>query len=131
MAKRDLWVSNRDQTLAGRNVSKGQLIAPAGAQHDRLIFRDDSRWAYRFQGGQTYICGTDGCTAEFESDTMLFRHRDLVHKPERDAREKARLEHIESAKRAEENGDTIGGHEIVMTKSGPRGPVDYIAPPGT
>ena len=132
MAKaKEYWASLKDMTLAGQKVNKGQIVEPRGSLNDRIIFADNSRWAYRLRIDQTVLCGTDGCSAEFDCEANLSRHRDLAHKPERDAREKARLAGIAAAKRAENEGQTIGGHEIVGSKAGPHGRVDYINPPGT
>ncbi len=127
--EREVWVSNREQTLAGEKVGKGQIVKPTGAIHDNLVFNANSRWAYRTVIVESVHCDTDGCKAEFVGEAHLFRHREIVHKPERDAREKARLAALDSAKQAEDEGYTIGGHEIVKTKQGPGGEVPYIQPP--
>lgn len=126
----ELWVSNKDQTLAGVKVSKGQIIERRGSVNDRLIFTDSSRWAFRLSPGVKPIpCGTDGCSAEFDCQANLNRHREIVHKPEWDDREQARLARIRERAEAEEYGETIGGHEVVAEKAGPRGKVPYVKHP--
>ena len=127
MAKRSqLWVARMDMTVGGVKVHKGQVIAPPGEINDRKVFSGDSRWAYRYDGAGAFVCGTDGCAAEFETEAALFRHRRLAHKADWDARERARVEAMREAAKAEERGDTIGGRQIVDVKSGPRGPVPYV-----
>lgn len=130
MAKQTWWVSKLDQTLAGRKVSKGQLIRPTGAVRDHMIFGDNTRWTFRYDGGEPVPCGTDGCDGLFNNLGSLERHRLVVHAPERDDRERAKREARESAQAAEDRGETIGGHEVVGVKRGPRGSVPYIAPLG-
>lgn len=127
MAKRtQLWVSRKDMTLGGVKVSKGQLITPSGGVNDRKIFADDSPWAFRYDGSGSYPCGTDGCTAEFDCEANLFRHRRVAHKADWDARERSRLAGLRDAAQAEERGETVGGRPIVDVKSGPGGPVPYV-----
>ena len=131
MAKREQWwVAKRDMTLNGQTVSKGQLIRPSGALRDHQIFGDNTHWTYRLDMGDGEPCGTDGCTAAFDNLGSLAQHRRQVHAPERDERQRAEREAAAYAARAEERGDTIGGHEIVAEKAGPRGSVPYIAPLG-
>ena len=124
----ELWVSNRDQTLAGQKVSKGQIIKPAGSINDRIIFNDNSRWAFPMRVGEPIECGTDGCKAQFDCTANLLRHREIVHKPERDERTKGKAEKARYAREAEEAGETIGGREVVKVKRGPGGEVPYISP---
>lgn len=127
----ELWVSRREQTLAGQKVSVGQIIRPTGARNDHLIFAPEGsphrgRWAYPYIGTEPVPCSTDGCSALFDSLGSLARHRDLVHKKEWDDREKAKIEEARLAREAEERGDTIGGRAITKVKKGPRGDVPYI-----
>lgn len=132
MAKREqYWVSKKDMTLAGVKVSKGQLVRPNGGVNDHVIYGDNTRWTYRYDGTDPLTCGTDGCTAMFDNLGTLERHRQLVHAPERDERQRAQAAVVRAAAMAEERGDTIGGHEIVAEKRGPGGAVPYIAPLGT
>ena len=127
MAKRDpAWIAKMDMTLSGQKVSKGQIIRPMGAVNDRRIFGENSHWAYRYDGTETVTCGSDGCSAEFPTLGLADRHRLLVHKPERDRRE---AEAAEAHRRAEEQGESIGGYEVVQEKSGPGGSVPYIKHP--
>lgn len=140
MAKpKQWWVSKRDMTLAGQKVSKGQLIRPSGAAHDSIIFGDNTRWAFRLDEDVTtpLLCDTDGCPCRFADDGTLNRHRVLVHAPERDARERAKIEAIQRAadRELQADGDvipgetTIGGHVVSQVKKGPRGPVPYLEHP--
>ncbi len=122
----ELWVSNRDQTLSGVKVTKGQIIRPTPAPNAHIIFSDKSQWAFRYRGGEPLLCDTDGCMAQFDCTANLYRHREIIHKPERDSREIARLAMLQDSKEAELTGETIGGHEITQTKRGPRGPVPYV-----
>jgi len=118
-----------DMTLAGQRVTKGQLIKPAGSANDHRLFGDNTRWAYRYDGGNPEVCGSDGCNASFVSLGLLDRHRVILHKPERDATERARLERMEAIKDAEETGETIGGLEVVGERAGPGGSVPYVKHP--
>lgn len=129
MAK-ELWVSKRDQTLAGKQVHKGQIIRPSGQVNDHLIFGDSTRWAYRFDGRESECerCGSDGCDAAFVSLGLLDRHRALTHGPERDARMRERAQIAQAMARAEERGEMIGGVPVETVKGGPGGPVPYIGP---
>ncbi len=130
MAKREQWwVAKMDMTLAGQKVHKGQLIRPTGNVNDHRLFGDNTRWTYRYDGGEPEVCGSDGCAASFINLGALDRHRSLMHKAERDEREQVRLERINAAKEAEETGETIGGLEVVAERSGPGGPVPYIKHP--
>jgi hypothetical protein len=126
-----MWVAKMDMTLAGQKVCKGQLIKPAGSANDHKLFGDNSRWTYRYDGGESLTCGSDGCTAEFVNLGTLERHRNIVHRPERDERERARLRAIGDKAQREENGETIGGLEIVDEKKGPHGTVPYVKHPMT
>lgn len=127
MAKREpLWVAKMDMTLGGRKVNRGQIVKPGGDRNDHRIFADSSRWTYRFDGGQTEVCGTDGCQAEFSNLGVLDRHRLLVHKPEHDRRE---IERAKARQEAEEAGETFAGQEVVKVQQGPGGPVPYIKHP--
>jgi len=110
-------------------VSKGQIVEPQGSVHDRLIFNDQSRWAFRLPADvKPLLCETDGCPAQFNCEANLIRHREIVHKPERDERSIARVAEMQARAEAEDAGETIGGREIIKTKKGPRGEVPYIQP---
>ena len=127
----ELWISTKDQTLSGQKVTKGQVIQRIGGVHAHLVFADNSRWAMRLPVGLTPIlCDSDGCQAQFDCHANLFRHREIVHKPERDEQEQARLADLAEARKAEAAGETIGGREIVKVKRGPGGEVPYISPTG-
>lgn len=132
MAKRETWyVANKDMTLAGRKVTKGQLVKPEGFANDHKIYGDRTPYTYRYDGTDPLTCGTDGCDTQCINLGALDRHREVVHKPERDERERARAAALEAAKEREERGESIGGHEIVTEKSGPGGRVPYIKNPMT
>ena len=118
-----LWVAKLDMTMAGRKVNKGQIVKPSGSAHDHVLFGENTRWTYRYDGADPLECGTDGCDAVFTSLGLLDRHRSLIHAPERDERAKAAVADRKAAARAEERGDTIGGHAVVAEKHGPRGAV--------
>ena len=132
MAKREQWwVAKRDMTMAGQKVNKGQLIRPAGSPHDHIIFGDNTRWSFRYDGTEPIECETDGCLARFDNLGSLQTHRQTVHGPDRDARMQAEREHAEARREAEEAGDTIGGLEITGEKTGPGGKVAYVKHPMT
>ena len=97
----EFWVAKRDMVLAGAKVSIGQIIQPAGSRHDHLIFVAGSRWVYLLQGGDPVPCGSDGCSAEFDTLGNLQRHREVVHKPVRDEREVAKARSRRSTQVAE------------------------------
>lgn len=130
-AKGNAYLAKRDMTLSGRKVMKGQLVAPAGAPNDYRVFGDNTHWTARWDGFDSLLCDTDGCQDRFDCQANLSRHRLIVHAPERDAREQARLQ--ERADREYHPGDditpgetTIGGRVVEQIKSGPRGPVPYV-----
>lgn len=120
------WVSKLDMTLSGRQVSKGQLVQPAGAVNDHRIFGDNNRYTSRYDGKDPILCETDGCGALFADLGTLARHRGIVHAPERN---RAALDRAEARKRAEESGETFAGMPVVDEKAGPRGKVPYVKHP--
>jgi hypothetical protein len=126
--KETWYVARKDMTLAGQQVHKGQLVRPSGAVNDHVIYGDATAWVYLWQGknSDSEECGTDGCRARFDNLGSLQRHRALAHGPEWDARMKARASADRLAREAEEQGLSIGGHEIVGHRSGPGGQVPYI-----
>lgn len=124
------WVAKLDMTLAGQKVWAGQLVRPTGARRDDAIFGEHSRWTRRFEGRESDAtpCGTDGCPALFITLGQLDRHRQLVHAPEREYRERRRAEEVRYAAEREESGETIGGMPVESVRQGPGGPVPYIKP---
>lgn len=125
----ELYVARMDMTVGGRQVQKGEIIPMVLGRNATIVFGERTRWTYRLQPGEHgEVCGTDGCQRVFADAGSLHRHRLLVHAPERDARERARLEAAKAAREREEAGETIGGHEVVKVKRGPRGDVPYISP---
>ena len=126
MAKKEAWwVAKMEMAVAGKNVVKGELIRPTGARNDHLVFQDNSHWAYRFDG-EPLECGSDGCRRLFSTAHVLAQHRVKVHGPERDARERAKVEDRQGAAHREAVGETIGGRPVVKEVPGPGGPVQYI-----
>ena len=131
MAEQQLFVARKDMTLSGIKVNVGQICQPSGARNDHMIFvGDGSRWAVPFRGDSPIPCDTDGCPHNFDNLGNLQRHRDLVHKPERDQRAITKAQAMRAAQEREEAGETIGGHPVTKTKKGPRGDVSYIEPFG-
>ncbi len=111
----------------GHMLGPGEVVKPIGERNDHVLFGDNTHWFRRFDG-EPLECGSDGCEAKFDSLGSLDRHRRSVHGPEREARLRDRQEAAQERVEREIAGETIGGHEVVKTVSGPRGPVPYINP---
>ncbi len=130
MAKKaETWyISKKDQNFTGEPLVRGQLCKPTGAPNDRVIFGDNTRWVYRFDGspGEIIECGTDGCGAMFIDEDALRIHRLKVHAAERDAKIQSRIARTQDMHRMEEEGETIGGFPVKKVVSGPGGDVPYI-----
>lgn len=135
--KEEYFVAKLDMTVAGKRVNKGQLIQPTGSPNDHKIYGDDTHWTHRWDGSEPEVCGTDGCGLKFAHLGSLNRHRKIVHGPERDARERGRIEQAKAKlDREMQPGEevvpgetTIRGHVVSKVRHGPGGPVPYIEAP--
>ena len=128
------YAVKNDGTLAGQRVNRGQLVQPQGFVNDAVIYGDNTHWTHRYRGNAPETCDTDGCGAMFDCRANLNRHRDLIHKPTWEDRERRRLATLENAAGRElrpgeavvPGETTLGGHEITKVKRGPGGSVPYL-----
>lgn len=126
MAKREMWyVAKMAFVHGGVSRSHGELIQPLGERNDLIMFGENTRWTYRFNG-EALECGTDGCGRKFADERALADHRRAVHGPNRDYRERRGVEEAQERARMEAEGVTVGGHPVEKVVGGPRGPVPYI-----
>ena len=123
--REELYVAKMAMTVAGKAVIAGEVICPVGERWDYMLFGENTRWTYRFNG-EPMECGTDGCDRKFAHMGALHRHREQVHGPEWDERRRAAAEARHWAQKAEAEGETVGGIPVVERRGSPHGKVDYL-----
>jgi hypothetical protein len=127
MAKKsNLYIAKLSFGYGGESLEPGQVVSPVGERNDYKLFGDNTYYFMRFDG-EPEECGTDGCKKRFANLGTLQAHRQRVHAPEREFRDRRRVEIAQERARMERDGESIGGVPVIDTKPGPRGEaVPYV-----